>query len=84
MLLLPLFQLLYVGCSFFVVVVTPQDAVSVQHSDLHYFPELNNMWSQCSLNALCCVSSVGFRAGNQNLLLLNACDINYMDKSNIG
>lgn len=68
----------------FVFVLTPQDVLSVQYSDLHYFPELNNVWSKCSLNALYCVPSVGLRAGNQHLLLLNTCETNYMDKSNVG
>lgn len=68
----------------FFVAVTPQNGVSVQYSDLYYFPELNNVWNKCSFNALYCVPTVGVRAGNQHLLLLNICEINYMGKSNIG
>lgn len=69
---------------FFVFVVALQDGITVQYSDLHYFPELNNIWSKCSLNALYCVPSVALRAGNRHLLLLNTCETNSMDKSNVG
>lgn len=68
----------------FVFAITLQDGVSVQYSDLHYFPKLKNVWSKSSLNALYCVPSVGLRAGNQHLLLSNTCEIHYIDESNVG
>lgn len=68
----------------FVFVVTPQDGVSVQYSDLHYFPKLNIVWSKDSLDALYCVPTIGLGAGNQHLQLLKSCEINYMDKFIVG